>query len=124
MSLWTTSTTGLETALAAAIGSTLQQHTNSITNNLKGQPHILHIRNTVGGSVGSNLHSSGNLHTNSNNNNISINHLQHHLNHNTNQNHNNNHHLNSKWANILNFRRETLVFRIFFSLVFPQLDHQ
>lgn len=45
MSMWTTSTTGLETALAAAIGSTLQQHT--ITNNLKGgQTHILHFGNS------------------------------------------------------------------------------
>lgn len=80
MSVWTTSTTGLETALAAAIGSTLQQHTNTITNNLKGQQHILHIGNSVGtASVASNLH---HLHHNSgSNNNININHLQHHLHH-------------------------------------------
>lgn len=79
MSVWTTSTAGLETALAAAIGSTLQQHTNTITNNLKGQPHILHIGNSISaGSVASNLH---HLNHNSGNNNINVNQLQHHLHH-------------------------------------------
>lgn len=97
MSLWTTSTTGLETALAAAIGSTLQQHTNSISNNLKGQPHIIHISN--GGSVGGSLHHL-NHNSNSNNNNFqqsngtNINHLQHHLNH---HNSSSNHNLNCKY---------------------------
>lgn len=74
--MWTTSTTGLETALAAAIGSTLQQHTNTITNNLKGQAHILHIGNSVSsGSVGSNLHHLSHTSANSN---INVNQLQHH----------------------------------------------
>lgn len=93
MSIWTSSTTGLETALVAAIGSTLQQHTNSITNNLKGQPHILHIGNSSigGGSVASNLHHNSSSHLNSNNN---INHFQHHLNHHNGANHN--HSINCK----------------------------
>lgn len=76
MSVWTTSTTGLETALAAAIGSTIQQHTNTITNNLKGQAHILHIGNSISsGSVGSNLHHLSHTSANSN---INVNQLQHH----------------------------------------------
>lgn len=104
MSVWTTSTTGLETALAAAIGSTLQQHTNTITNNLKGQQHILHIGNSVGtASVASNLH---HLHHNSgSNNNININHLQHHLHH-GNSSH-------SKYMQSLNIQLDMLLF--FFS---------
>lgn len=96
MSVWTTSTTGLETALAAAIGSTLQQHTNTITNNLKGQPHILHIGNSVGtASVASNLHHL-NHHNSSSNNNININHLQHHLHHGSSPHHSYNS-KHSKW---------------------------
>lgn len=56
MSLWTTSTSSLETALAAAIGSTLQQHT--ITNNLKGgQTHILQFGN---GNLPTNHHNNNN----------------------------------------------------------------
>lgn len=79
MSVWTTSTTGLETALAAAIGSTLQQHTHTITNNLKGQPHIVHIGNSVNSaSIASSLH---HLNHNSGNNNINVNQLQHHHHH-------------------------------------------
>lgn len=74
MSMWTTSTTGLETALAAAIGSTLQQHT--ITNNLKGQAHILHIGNGTIGGAGAHHHHNNN---NNNNNNHSSSH--HHSSH-------------------------------------------
>lgn len=85
MSLWTTSTTGLETALAAAIGSTIQQQTNTITNNLKGQPHsVLHIGSNVGSNIATNLHNlkhSGHLHSISTN---SINHYPNPLNHHTN----------------------------------------
>lgn len=105
MSVWTTSTTGLETALAAAIGSTLQQHTNTITNNLKGQQHILHIGNSVGtASVASNLH---HLHHNSgSNNNININHLQHHLHH-GNSSH-------SKYMQSLNNQLDILLFFLIF----------
>lgn len=52
MSLWTTSTTGLETALAAAIGTTIQQH-STINNNLKGPSHIVHIGNGTSNNNGS-----------------------------------------------------------------------
>lgn len=79
MSVWTTSTTGLETALATAIGSTIQQHTNTITNNLKGPAHILHIGNSISaGSVASNLHHLSHTATNSN---FNVNQLQHHHHH-------------------------------------------
>lgn len=74
MSLWTTSTSGLETALAAAIGSTLQQHT--IANNLKGgQTHILHFGN--GNPHNNNNHSNG-VHNHSNNSNGSSGNTPHH----------------------------------------------
>lgn len=103
MSVWTTSTTGLETALAAAIGSTLQQHTNTITNNLKGQAHILQIGNSVSsGSVGSNLHHLSHTSANSN---INVNQLQHHhpppSSHHHNSSSSPHHNYNSKWTYIV-----------------------
>ncbi|XP_031636481.1 calcium release-activated calcium channel protein 1 isoform X3 [Contarinia nasturtii] len=114
MSLWTTtSTTGLETALTAAIGSTLQQqqqqqqkqqqHQHTITNNLKGQSQILHIgkiggtstgASNQGASVASNLHHL-NHNSSSSSNNININHLQNHLHHHNNNPHNYNIHQQS-----------------------------
>lgn len=82
MSMWTTSSTGLETALAAAIGSTLQQHT--ITNNLKGQTHIVHIGN--GGTNGTGAHHHHHNNNNNSNHSSSHHHTSHHPAHHTSQN--------------------------------------